>query len=173
MLFNKVLFFEKTKFGLKFFCNFVKALIQKHLHKMTSKISLLFVLLFAISCAKPNPEEQMQNLSGYWEIDHVEMPSGKKKDFSANTIIDYIEVMGDSGIRTKVSPKLDGTFRTNGTAENFTLKIENDSLRMIYKTPFDEWKETVIEAKDSTLIVINRDNKIYTYTQFEKFDFGE
>ncbi|MGO3182183.1 MAG: lipocalin family protein [Aequorivita sp.] len=140
---------------------------------MNSKISIVLLLLFVISCAKPNPDEQKKNLDGYWEIETVKMASGKKKDFSANTIVDYIEVKGDSGIRTKVSPKLDGTFRTNGASEKFTLKIEDDSLRMFYKTPFDEWKETVIEAKDSTLIVKNRDHKIYTYTQFEKFDFGE
>lgn len=99
------------------------------------------------------------------------MNTGKKKDFSVNTVIDYIEVKGDSGIRTKVSPKFDGTFTTNGVSENFTLKVEDDSLRMFYKTPFDEWKETVIEAKDSTLVVINKDNKIYTYTKFQKFNF--
>ncbi|AFL81954.1 hypothetical protein Aeqsu_2497 [Aequorivita sublithincola DSM 14238] len=134
-------------------------------------IPLLF--LFAISCEKPNPKEQIQNLSGYWEIKSVKMPDGEKKEFDINTIIDHIEVNGDSGARTKVSPKFDGTFTTNGVSESFTLKIENDSLRMYYKTPFNEWKETVIKAKDSTLTVINRDNKIYTYTKFQKFDFSE
>ena len=98
------------------------------------------------------------------------MPDGKKKDFDINNIVDHIEVKGDSGSRTKVSPKFDGTFRTNGISENFMLKIEEDSLRLYYETPFDEWKETVIEAKDSTLIVKNRDNKIYTYSKFKKFD---
>lgn len=140
---------------------------------MYSKCLGLLILFFVISCAKPNPQEQKKNLNGYWEIQDVKMASGKKKDFGVNTIVDYIEVKGDSGFRTKVSPKLDGSFNTNGTSEKFTLKIEDDSLRMLYKTPFDEWKETVIEAKDSTLVVINRDNKIYTYSQFEKFDFGE
>lgn len=134
-------------------------------------ISILLLAVFSISCEKPNPETQKQYLNGYWEIETVEMPNGKLKDFSINTIIDYIEVKGDSGIRTKVSPKLDGTFTTNGTSENFTLKIEEDSLRMYYKTSFDEWKETVIEAKDSSLIVKNRDNKVYSYSKFKKFDF--
>lgn len=140
---------------------------------MKYKITSLLLIVFFISCEKPNPQEQKQNLGGYWEIVTVKMPNGKKKDFSVNTIVDYIEVKGDSGIRTKVSPKFDGSFRTNGTSEKFTLKIEEDSLRMYYKTPFDEWKETVIEAKDSTLVVKNRDNKVYTYIKFEKFDFGE
>ncbi len=99
------------------------------------------------------------------------MPDGEKKEFNINTVVDFIEIKGDSGMRTKVSPKFDGSFTTNGVTENFTLKIEEDSLRMYYKTPFDEWKETVIEAKDSTLTVINRDYKIYTYSKFKKFEF--
>ncbi|HPE84281.1 MAG TPA: lipocalin family protein [Aequorivita sp.] len=138
---------------------------------MNLKFMILFLLVFAISCEKPNPEAQKQNLSGYWEIKSVKMPDGEKKEFDINTVVDYIELKGDTGTRTKVSPKFDGTFTTNGVAENFTLKIEEDSLRMYYKTQFDAWKETVIEAKDSTLTVKNRDNKIYTYSKFKKFDF--
>lgn len=138
---------------------------------MSYKFTLSIIILFFLSCEKPNPEAQKQNLSGYWEIKTVKMPDGVKKEFDINTILDYIEIKGNSGIRTKVSPKFDGTFTTNGVSENFTLEIEEDSLRMYYKTPFDEWKETVIEAKDSTLTVKNRDNKIYTYSKFKKFDF--
>lgn len=134
---------------------------------MTYKTAAFILSIFFISCEKPNPEAQKQNLSGYWEIKTVEMPSGMKKEFDLNMIVDYIEIKGDSGTRTKVSPKYDGTYTTNGTIENFTLKIEDDSLRMYYKTPFDEWKETVIEAKDNVLTVINRDNKIFSYSQFE------
>lgn len=134
---------------------------------MQYKITILLLSIFFISCEKPNPDDQKQNLSGYWEINTVEMPSGNKKEFNINMIVDYIEVKGDSGSRTKVAPKFDGTYITNGTVENFTLKIEDDSLRMYYKTPFDEWKETVIEAKDSVLTVINRDKKIYSYSKFE------
>ena len=140
---------------------------------MDYKIISAILLLFVISCAKPDPEAQKQNLGGYWEIKAVEMPNGNKKNFGMNTIVDHIEIKGDSGVRTKVSPNLDGSFTTNGDSEDFVLKIENDSLRMYYKTPFDEWKETVIEAKDSVLTVKNRDNKVYTYAKFEKFDFGE
>ncbi len=133
---------------------------------MDFKIISVVLFIFMLSCAKPDPEVQKQNLAGYWEIKTVEMPTGIKKDFDLNIIVDHIQVKGDSGVRTKVSPKFDGTYTTNGVSENFTLKIENDSLRMFYKTPFDQWKETVIEAKDSTLIVKNKDNKLYKYSKF-------
>ncbi len=132
------------------------------------KPSLLLLLsLFIISCEKPDPEAQKKHLSGYWEIKTVEMPSGQKKEFDINIIVDHIELNGDSGVRTKVSPMFDGTYSVNSIVDNFTLKIENDSLRMYYKTPFDEWKETVIEAEEDVLTVINRDNKVYSYSKFE------
>ncbi len=137
------------------------------------QIIFLLITLFFASCEKPNPEAQKQNLSGYWEIKTVQMPDGEKKEFDINTVVDYIETKGDSGMRTKVSPKFDGTFITNGISENFTLNIENDSLRIHYKSAFDTWTETVIEAKDSLLIVKNRDNKIYSYSRFKKFDFSK
>ena len=146
---------------------------RKESNKMNYKLAFLIVILSIASCEKPDPEAQKQNLSGYWEIKTVKMPDGEKKEYTINTVVDYIEIKGDSGTRTKVSPRFDGTFRTNGISENFTLKIEDDSLRMYYKTPFDAWKETVIKAEDSTLAVINSDNKIYTYSKFKKFDFGK
>ncbi len=137
---------------------------------MYFRIASSLLLLIAFSCSKPNPEVQKQNLEGYWEIKAVEMPDGTKKQFGVNTIVDHIEVKADSGVRTKVSPKLDGSFTTNGVSENFILKIEDDSLRMHYKTPYDEWTETILESKDSTLIVKNRQDLVYTYRKFKKFD---
>ena len=138
---------------------------------MNYSIAILLITGILISCGKPNPEEQKNKLQGYWEITSVEMPNGKKKEFDINTVIDYIEINGDSGTRTKVFPKFDGSFTTNEVSEKFKLKIEDDSLRMYYKTPFDLWKETVVEAQDSSLTVKNRDNKTYTYSKFKKFDF--
>lgn len=138
---------------------------------MNLKILIFLFALVALSCEKPNPELQKDNLAGYWEIKTVTLKNGASKDYSVNMVIDYIEVKGDSGFRTKVSPKIDGSFTTNGTAESFKLKVENDSLRMYYKTTFDTWKETVISAKDSTLVIKNEDDKIYTYRKFKQFEF--
>ena len=135
-------------------------------------ISVIFLGLM-LSCAKPERNIQKEKIQGYWEIHTVEMSNGKKREFKINPILDHIQLKGDSGIRTKVSPNLDGTFTTNGDSEKFILKMENDSLRMFYKTPFDQWKETVLETGDSILSVKNRDDKIYTYSKFVKYDFGE
>ncbi len=134
---------------------------------------LLFALsFFALCCAKQDPMEQKENLKGYWEITEVKLPNGVKKDFSISTTVDFINIKGDLGTRIKVSPNLDGTFSTNNFVEEFTLKIEEDSLRLHYKTPFDSWKETVVMAKDSILKMKVSDGKIYTYKKFTKFNFN-
>ncbi|QNJ98393.1 lipocalin-like domain-containing protein [Constantimarinum furrinae] len=133
------------------------------------KIGVLIFSMLMISCGRQDPTEQLEHLSGYWEIHHVTMPDGTKKDFSINTTIDYIEIEGNMGVRTKLNPQFDGTFITTNTAEAFSIKIENDSLRLYYQTPFASWKETVIKAKDSLLEVLNHEGKRYTYHKFRKF----
>jgi hypothetical protein len=112
-------------------------------------------------------------LGGYWVIEKVEMPDGSERQFQMSTTIDFIEVTGDSGVRKKVQPKLDGSFITSESAERFKLKIENDSLNVYYNTPYDSWKESILKARDSLLVVRNKDGKIYTYAKFKGFSLSE
>ena len=131
------------------------------------------VLIIFISCENRSQVAQIDKLVGYWEIESVAMPDGTIKEFSASTIIDYIEITENNGVRSKISPQLDGSFKKNGKAEKFTIKIESDSLRLYYETPFDSWKETVLTATDGVLKVLNRDGKVYHYTKFKKLNFTE
>ncbi|MDC8003477.1 hypothetical protein POV27_05405 [Aureisphaera galaxeae] len=130
------------------------------------------LLLICISCGRQSPEEHIPRLSGYWEIDQVTLPDGTVKDFQINTLIDYIEVLGDSGTRKKLAPKLDGTFQTTKAAEQFLLKIEKDHLHLYYKTPYAQWKETVIQSSDSLLTVQNEDGNTYTYKRFKPLNLN-
>lgn len=130
------------------------------------RIILSFLGLLLIGCNAPNHSEFKENLPGYWEIKEVAFPDGEKKEYDMNIIMDHIELNGEKGKRTKVSPGLDGSFTTNEMSEDFIIKIENDSLYMFYTTPFDEWKEVVLDAQEDLLKIKNRDNKIYTYKRF-------
>ena len=133
---------------------------------------LWLLCLVILSCSK-NPEEFVPHLEGYWEIESATLPDGTAKEFAINTTIDYIEVSDSTGIRKKMQPKLDGSYRTSASAETFTAKVENDSLRLYYKTPFDNWRETVLYANDEILKVKNRDGNVYTYTRFRSFKTPE
>lgn len=135
---------------------------------------LLFLLIgfLLISCGNQDPNEQLKYLNGYWAIEKVRLPDGTEKEFKISNTVDFIEVTGKNGIRKKVQPKLDGTFETSNNTETFELKIEADSLHLYYTTPYDSWKETVLKAKDSSLVVYNRDKKMYFYKKFTPFNFN-
>jgi Lipocalin-like domain len=130
------------------------------------KYSICLLLLAFVSCGSPNPDEMKDYLNGYWEIEKVKLPDGSEKSFSLSTTIDYMEVKGDSGIRKKVAPQLDGTFLTFDQNETFNTSVRHDSLILHYKTPFDQWEETVIKASKSELVVRNKDQKEYHYKPF-------
>ena len=66
-----------------------------------------------------------------------------------------------------MKPNFMGTFETSKDAENFTIKIENDSMNVYYKTPFDTWKETVLLATKNQLKVINKNNAIFLYKRYK------
>lgn len=112
------------------------------------------------------------HISGYWEIDEVTLSDGTKKDYNFNDTIDYIEVSDSlSGFRRKLKPNLFGTFETSRDEEHFSIKIENDSLNIYYRTPYASWKETILNASETQLIILNNTNKdVYIYKRYTSLD---
>lgn len=133
---------------------------------MNKKILFLVCGVIALGCQKNNPEEQLKHLTGYWEIDKVEVSKDSIINYKVNPTVDYIEFDGKNGFRKKLNPRFDGTYITNDDKEEVLAKIEDDSLRLYYKTPYDSWKETVINAEEDKFSIINRDDKIYYYKKF-------
>jgi len=136
---------------------------------MKSLVLLVGITLTCISCDGNDPSQQIPFVQGYWEIKSVEMPDGSIKEFTVNTSVDYMVVSGDSGVRKKLMPRLDGSFREFPSSEKFKFIHQNDSLYMFYETPFANWKEAVIKADELELVVKNT-NGIYVYKRFENTD---
>ena len=135
-------------------------------------IKLLLVLCF-YSCTKQDPQDQKKNISGYWEIKKVETPYGKEVEYAMSTLVDYIELRDTTGYRLKLAPVIDGSFKKSESRENIIAKVEDDSLRLYYSTPYDKWKETVLLADGEILKVKNEKGIIYTYKPFEKIDITQ
>jgi len=132
---------------------------------VNKKILFLLFGIVTLGCQN-NPKEQLKHLTGYWEIEKVEVSKDSVINYKINSVVDYMEFEGKKGFRKKMKPQFDGTYITNKDKEEISAKIENDSLRLYYKTPFDSWKETVIDADADEFSVINRDGKIYYYKKF-------
>lgn len=127
----------------------------------------LILLFIAFSCGKSDPNALKTNLSGYWEIEKVQLPDGSEKQYSINTTVDYIEFVNDKGVRKKVQPQLDGTYKSFDQNEQYEAVVRNDSLILQYTTPFATWEETVLKADGATLVVLNSDGKKFFYKAFE------
>ncbi|MFC0605456.1 lipocalin family protein [Winogradskyella pulchriflava] len=131
------------------------------------KKSLWLICLLIISSCSVNPETYIEHIDGYWEIDEVTLSNGTTKQYKFNETIDYISI-NDSlhGFRKKLKPGINNTYFTSGDSESLTLKIENNSLNIYYSTPYAQWKETVIEASNDYLKIVNENNDVYLYKRY-------
>ena len=132
------------------------------------KILLIFTVLAVTSCTQQDPEEQLKNLNGYWQIEKVEIQKDSIVEYGLSPYIDYIEVSDSTGFRRKLKPKIDGGFiKAPNEPEKITAEIEDNKLMLYYATPFDQWKEEVLEATKDELVILNRDDKKYYYQRYK------
>ncbi|RNC84868.1 MAG: hypothetical protein ED556_09800 [Winogradskyella sp.] len=132
---------------------------------MRKIVVILFTLVF-FSCSK-NPESFLEYVNGYWEIDKVMFSNGDVKTYKYNETIDYIQITDNlKGFRKKLKPGFNSKYITSDDAEGITVKIENDSLHLHYKTPYNNWKETIIDANENSLKVVNDQQTIYLYKRY-------
>ncbi len=126
------------------------------------------IMMFLLMGCSSNPETFIPYLNGYWEIEEVTLSDGTKRSYKYNETIDYISISDSlTGFRKKLKPNLDGSFSTSNDAESITLKIENNSLIIYYKTEFSNWKETVLNASENELRIINTNKDVYLYKRYQ------
>ena len=129
------------------------------------KTKILFALAFGflVSCQKEVKETDIQNLSGYWEIEKVILPDGEDKEYKANETYDFFELKHKTGTRKKGMQQFDGTFLTNDVSENFTIEFKDGKCYINYKTDFANWKEEILLLNKERLIVKNKNDLEYHY----------
>ncbi len=135
------------------------------------KIGFLFFVLALVSCQSKVKKEDLNKLSGYWEIKTVTLENGETKDYKVNETIDYFELKNNVGFRQKVMPQFDGKFRTNTLKENIKVFEANHAFFIECKTDYGKWNEEIIKIEDSTLVLKNKQNLVYTYKKFKPFTF--
>ncbi len=133
------------------------------------KIALFFVAYLVISCHSNVKKEDLTKLNGYWEIMSVVQANGEKKDYKINETIDYFETKNNSGYRQKVMPQFDGKYKTNGIKENIKIISKDKEFYIEYSTLYGKWQEQILEVKDSTLVLENKDKLQYQYKRFTPF----
>ena len=130
------------------------------------QLIIVFFVFIMPSC-KENVETYIPHISGYWEIEKVFLADGTERDYSYNETIDYFFISDSlTGFRKKLKPSFYGKFTAYNTSETFMVIVENDSLNIYYKTPFDSWKETILIANNEQLKIINSNKNVYLYKRY-------
>lgn len=136
------------------------------------KKSILWFSLILLTCSK-NPENYIPYVEGYWEIKKVTLSNGFEKEYTINETIDFISI-NDSliGFRKKLKPGVNNRYYTSDDAEAIFLKIEKDSLRIYYSTPYNQWRETVLHANTEELKILNDNKDVYLYKRYESLQLS-
>lgn len=136
---------------------------------MKNSLAFLILIFSLISCSNKVSDDEISKLNGYWEIEEVILPDGTKKEYTINSTIDYFEIKGKEGIRKKVMPQIDGTYKVNGLSEVITIADENKATYIKYKTDYASWKEEIIALDEDELVVKNEQGIEYHYIKPEPF----
>lgn len=125
----------------------------------------LFVLVsvLSVSCNQSISESDLAKLNGYWEIESVVMPDGSEKEYTINPTIDFFELKGKAGKRTKVMPQFDGTYKTNDLSEKISIELKEGKTYIKYTTDNAKWKEELVKLSDEKLVVKNEQEIEYHY----------
>ena len=130
---------------------------------------LLISLLY--SC-QSDVTDYIPFVEGYWEIVSATKDQKKIKDFKISGVIDYFKINDDlSGYRKKVTPRFDGAFEISQDQSNFKLSIEDHQLRINYNNNGIAYKEQIIRANETSLIISNSNGFSYTYKPYEPLIF--
>lgn len=136
--------------------------------------SLFFGLIFIlVGCVDGVSKQSIPQLNGYWEIKKVIFPDGNSKEYGVSTTIDYIQLDGLKGFRKKVQPKLDGTYDGSDDTEFFVINEVDAGFKILYKTEFSEWTETLVDLGANTFSVTNEDGIRYNYQRYEPIYVNE
>ena len=133
---------------------------------------LAILLIISLNSCKSDVSTYIPFIEGYWEIVSVTKDQKKVKEFKISGSIDYFKVNEDlSGYRKKVTPRFDGAFEMSQHQSEFTLSIDESQLWIQYDNNAVFFREEIIRANESSLIISNNDGFIYTYKPYEPLIF--
>ena len=133
---------------------------------------LALLLIISLNSCKLEVKTYIPFVEGYWEIVSVTKDHKKVKEFKMSGSVDYFKVNEDlSGYRKKVTPRFDGAFEMSQHQSEFTLSVDESQLWIQYDNNAVFFREEIIRANESSLIISNNDGFIYTYKPYEPLIF--
>ena len=133
---------------------------------------LALLLIISLNSCKLEVKTYIPFVEGYWEIVSVTKDQNKIKEFKMSGSVDYFKVNEDlSGYRKKVTPRFDGAFEMSQHESEFSISIKDSHLWIVYTDNEVTYREEIIRANASSLIISNSDGFTYTYKPYEPLIF--
>ena len=134
---------------------------------------VIVLLVFIVSC-KPNSQEQIANLNGYWEIEEVLKDGKQLKSYPFSNALDYFEVDSTmNGFRKKVIPNLEGKYIITQHRSNFKLSEDGHRLTITYDNDGVTYDEHIEAVAAEALIITNADGFVYIYKRYQPLDLSD
>ena len=127
----------------------------------------LVVALLVCCCGRGPAVEDLDHLTGYWEISRVVFPDGTEKRYELNTTIEFLSWDGSEGFRKKVQPTLDGTYLTSDDAIAMEVLWREDALFLSFPKGEEPWEEEVLELSRTKLVTRHANGLRYEYKRYE------
>ncbi|PRP66146.1 lipocalin-like domain-containing protein [Nonlabens agnitus] len=133
---------------------------------MKNLIIAVFTVLL-VSCANDSNSEKIKNLNGYWNIDLVEKPDGSQKEFPFTNHMDFFEVNGNSGTKSRVSPTYDGTFISYGDAVKFEWVDDENQVVLNFASGEQAYSQILRKANKDEMELVHEDGTVYYYKAYQ------
>ena len=136
--------------------------------------NIVFLFLCILMSCKPNASHYVDFIEGYWEIERVTKNGRIIKEFKISTGIDYFKIYDNkTGFRKKLKPNFQGTFETSEDQLNFNLKLDNNTLLLVYNDNGTSYSEKIVLASATALVITNTEELEYHYKPYEPLNFDK
>lgn len=130
-------------------------------------LGIFIIALATLSCTDQSTDAKLNNLQGYWNIEHVEKPDGTEQEFPFTNHMDFFEINGISGTKSRVSPTFDGKFISYGETIKFVWEVRENQLLLNFGTGESAYSMILREATKEEMVLIHEDGTIYHYLPYQ------
>jgi len=128
------------------------------------------VVVLVISCAKPT-DAMVQSISGYWNIDKVELSDGSDREFPFSNHMDHFAINDTQGVKNRVSPTYDGKFINYASPVPFKWEERGGKLFLLFNDGTAKFEQQVIDANEETMELLHENGTRYFYKRYSNKEF--
>lgn len=133
------------------------------------KLIFLLTTIVLIGCNSNSTikKEDLQLLNGYWEISQVFFSDGSSKEYKASPMVDFFKIDNLKGYRTKLQPKIDGTFNTNKDIDKVLITQKETTFTILYTNDLTQREEDLLSLTQHSFTVKDTEQITYVYKRYQ------